>query len=340
MVWWEEGVEQITEAVFRMPLPLPGDGLRAVNVYAIRHSQGIVLIDSGWPTPEARDSLSTALGRIGAELGDVTHILATHIHRDHYALGVMLRDEFGMRLALGEGERRGLKHMQNATDPSRWESQVPLLERAGAQVLIEALARRNDPPVELREWRDPDEWLQDDQVIQFDDRRLEVVRTPGHTRGHVVFVDESDGLIFTGDHILPHITPSIGFETGIATSLPLGDFLASLELMLKLSDLRMMPAHGDVRDRVHPRVRELQEHHAQRFEATMALLGDTPRSGYEVAQDLRWTRRERHFDELDVFNQVLATMETQAHLDVLETRRAVTRSMSGPIASFARVAPA
>ena len=46
-------------------------------------------------------------------------------------------------------------------------------------------------------------------------RSLVVRETPGHTRGHVVFVDETTadaGMLFAGDHVLPHITPSIGFE--------------------------------------------------------------------------------------------------------------------------------
>ena len=40
-------------------------------------------------------------------------------------------------------------------------------------------------------------------------------------------------------------------------------------------------------------------------------------TGYAVAQVLTWTRRERRFAELDVFNQLLAVSETMAHLDVL-----------------------
>ena len=34
---------------------------------------------------------------------------------------------------------------------------------------------------------------------------------PGHTPGHYVFADRADGLLFAGDHVLPTITPSIGF---------------------------------------------------------------------------------------------------------------------------------
>ena len=50
------------------------------------------------------------------------------------------------------------------------------------------------------------------QEIELKSRTLRVVPTPGHTQGHVVFTDSASGLLFAGDHVLPHITPSIGFE--------------------------------------------------------------------------------------------------------------------------------
>ena len=57
-----------------------------------------------------------------------------------------------------------------------------------------------------------------------------MVATPGHTRGHVVFHDTGGGLLFAGDHVLPAITPSIGFEPVLSDD-PLGAFLGSLTLM-------------------------------------------------------------------------------------------------------------
>ena len=45
--WTAPGVYEVVPGVHRIPLPLPNDGLRAVNVYAITGSDGPVLIDSG-----------------------------------------------------------------------------------------------------------------------------------------------------------------------------------------------------------------------------------------------------------------------------------------------------
>jgi len=91
----------VAEGVHRIPLPLPNDGLRAVNVYAIEDGSALTLIDSGWALAEARQRLETALAGIGRELGDVRRYLVTHVHRDHYTLAVTVRRLFGSRILLG-----------------------------------------------------------------------------------------------------------------------------------------------------------------------------------------------------------------------------------------------
>ena len=48
--WTRPGVYRCAPDVYRIPLPLPMDGLRAVNVYAIRHGDEITVIDAGWST--------------------------------------------------------------------------------------------------------------------------------------------------------------------------------------------------------------------------------------------------------------------------------------------------
>ena len=51
-----------------------------------------------------------------------------------------------------------------------------------------------------------------------------------------------------------------------------------------------------------------------------------PTPAFAVAGVLGWTRRQRRFDELDMFNQILAIHETVAHLEVLVERGWLTRT--------------
>ncbi|MQA09675.1 MAG: MBL fold metallo-hydrolase [Pseudonocardiaceae bacterium] len=313
--WTESGVFSVAPGVYRIPLPLPNDGLRAVNVYAILDADELVLIDAGWAIESSRELLGDALRAIGCELGDVRRFLVTHVHRDHYSQAVALRREFGTRISLGAGELPTLTEL-NRTDRDPGENHLEGLREAGAEPVIELFRQLPPPGPNSVEWEMPDDWFEGAGTEHLAGRDLDVLPTPGHTRGHVVFIDGAADLMFAGDHVLPRITPSIGFEAARA-ELPLRDYLDSLRLVRGMPDRRLMPAHGPVTTSVHQRVDELLEHHRVRLEDTAAAIHDGAATAYEAALRLTWTRRDRKLDELDPFNQFLAVHETAAHLDLL-----------------------
>ena len=86
--WTEPAVEDLGGGIYRIPLPLPLDGLKAVNVYAITDPGGVDLIDAGFAIVAARERLTEALRQLGYGLGDVRNFIVTHIHIDHYSLAV------------------------------------------------------------------------------------------------------------------------------------------------------------------------------------------------------------------------------------------------------------
>ena len=331
--WELPGAFAVAEGVHRIPLPLPNDGLRAVNVYAIADGSGLTLIDSGWALTEARQRLEAALASIGHELGDVRRFLVTHVHRDHYTLALTVRRMFGSQVLLGAGEQDPLEYIIDGHGRP-WDNYGQLLRRCGAAELAERIARQTHGRDDDGEWEKPDEWLAADQEIDVHGRTLRVVPTPGHTQGHVVFADTGNGLLFAGDHVLPHITPSIGFEA-CRPELPLGDYLGSLRLVRSMPDLRLLPAHGPVTDSVHARVDELIEHHDRRLDACAEVIRQGAATAYEAARALTWTRRERHFDKLDMFNQMMAVMETAAHLDVLVRQGRLRASVTDGVVYYA-----
>ncbi|MBN9619103.1 MAG: MBL fold metallo-hydrolase, partial [Actinobacteria bacterium] len=203
--WEQPGAHEVAPGIHRIPLPLPGDGLKAVNVYAIEDGGQVVLIDGGWALAESEELLATSLANLDYELGDVREFLVTHLHRDHYTQAVALRRRFGSRVAVGAGEQPCLEAIRTITV----HPDVARLFEAGALDLSRMLAAWNETP-ELTNWEDPDRWLADGVDIPLRSRTLRVISTPGHTRGHVVFHDPEHDTLFAGDHVLPHITPSIG----------------------------------------------------------------------------------------------------------------------------------
>lgn len=332
--WATAGPQTIAPGVHRVPLPLPNDGLRAVNVYVLESERGLVLVDGGWAIPASRAVLADALSGLGRTLADITDVLVTHIHRDHYTQAVDLRRLVGARVRLGAGERRGLELLAELRTTAPVSS-LRTARRAGAAELAGRVAARYaDDDLDLRDWEPPDDWLGGGE-LRVGGQALRVVPTPGHTRGHVIYRDEARGLVFAGDHVLPHITPSIGFELG-DPGRPLGDYLDSLRLMLDFPDAALLPAHGPVATSVHDRVRELLAHHDQRFAEIRALFAPgRALTGAEVAGRLPWTRRRVRFADLDEFNQLLAVNETSAHLDVLADRGEVRESTVDGVTRYA-----
>lgn len=337
--WIAEGTYEVSPGVYRIPLPLPFDGLRAVNTYAIEADDGLVMIDSGWVLEETKDQLERSLARIGAGLGDVRKFLITHIHRDHYTQAIALRKLFGTKVALGAGEKPSLDLLLGK-DIGMLAARGGRLAMAGAQPLIEQMvaAGMQRPGPDLG-YGEPDEWIASGQKFEVGARTLEAIATPGHTHGHVVFADYAAGLLFAGDHVLPHITPSISLEAA-PQELPLGDFLDSLSLVRQLPDLTLLPAHGPVAPSVHARVDELIDHHDQRLRAIAGELEAGQRTAYEVARSVPWTSRNRALTDLDLMNQTLAVGETEAHLDLLVARGQARAHLDDGIRFYALTPPA
>lgn len=310
--WTLPGTYEVDAGLYRIPLPLPSDGLRAVNVYVVRDGDGLVMVDSGWALARARELLEQAVKLLGSGLGEVRRFLVTHVHRDHYTMAVAVRREFGTRVALGRGEAGTLRLARAGTPSAGLLSQ---LRRGGATDLGRAVQSAREP-IDPADWADPDDWLDAPEDIELETVTWQAYPTPGHTRGHVVFVDASRNVMFAGDHVLPRITPSIGFEQN-AAELPLRDYLDSLALVRRLPDRLLLPAHGPVSPSVHVRVDELIDHHDTRLRRTEEAIAARPGTAADAARRLRWTRRERQFDELDLLSKCLAVTETLAHLDVL-----------------------
>ena len=315
--WTEPGAHRVDDGIHRIPLPLPMDGLRAVNVYTIETEEGLTLVDGGWALDASRKQLDESLASIGRTVSDITRFLVTHAHRDHYTQAVTIRREVGSHVSLGLGDRGNLDVVRGGygSDPT-----IPQIRRTGADAVAagwqEAMGGQvPDPSM----WEYPDTWLDGDQSLTVGTRTIEAVSTPGHTQGHFVFADLEAGLLFAGDHVLPTITPSIGFEPAYADQ-PLGDFLGSLAKVRAMPDLRLLPAHGDVTPSTHTRIDALVAHHDERLALCLASVLAGRTTAYAVAGDLPWTRHERRLDELDVFNSALASMETMAHLELLVAR--------------------
>jgi glyoxylase-like metal-dependent hydrolase (beta-lactamase superfamily II) len=324
VTWTEEGAWPVAPGVVRIPLPLPMDGLRAVNVYVMETDDGLVLVDGGWAIPESRALFESSMRSAGYALSDIRRFLVTHLHRDHYTQAYVVGREVGASVALGLGDRASMELMHDRTlgrDPN-----LDRLQAAGALELAEGWrAMMPDGRPAMDDYGMPDAWLDSDVTLDLGGRRVDAIATPGHTQGHYVFAETAQGLLFAGDHVLPSITPSIGFEPRWVEQ-PLRDFLDSLVKVRALPDLRLLPAHGPVTASSHARVDQLLDHHDHRLTLCLSAVASGARTAWEVAGEVPWTRHERRREELGPFDAVLAAFETLAHLELLALRGDVVRT--------------
>lgn len=309
----EYRVEHIGDHVVRIPLPLPLADLPLVNTYAVIGAGEVTLIDPGWLSGPSESALLEALGGLGLGVGDVRQIVVTHSHWDHYTRAVDWQRRFGVPLLLGRGERHSIDAFDYAN--GGYPRQVTLLRLSGAAAIaaavdaLELLDHERDMPFSA-----PDTWLDGDEDIDCGGGlHLRALATPGHTRGHIVYDEPASGLLFTGDHLLPRITPSLAFEQAPEAS-PLTSYLKSLRRFAEGPDRRMLPAHGLAGASARDRAAELLDHHDKRLKLIHDHVAEGASTAYDIAQRMRWTRREHTLEQLGTVHAMTAVLEVRSHL--------------------------
>lgn len=309
-------VRVVADGVTRIPLPMEGNPLGWVNAYLVDDDGGATLIDCGWKTGDVMDALERGLASVGRGLREIARVAVTHVHYDHYGLAGTLR-------------RAGVPALGMHRED--WNAAVFLLRDPAATDAASDrwLARHGflgvtDPGDEAAhyarsELTEPTFFIDDGAQVG----RLTALWTPGHSPGHLCFLDRGTGQLFSGDHILDPITPHVGawFDTGEDR---LGAYVASVERMRDVPARGVLPAHGEPFADLRGRASELLAHHHHREDAILGAL-DVARSATDVARILPWTRRERPFDTLGAWHQAFAVAETIAHLEHLRARGRVER---------------
>lgn len=119
----------------------------------------------------------------------------------------------------------------------------------------------------------PDRIMVAGDTVAGDGWTLIAVPTPGHTSNHVCFALPQAQALFTGDHVMGWSTTVVIPPDG-----DMGDYMASLDLLLARDDAIYFPAHGDPVTAPQRLVRGMMGHRKQREGQILRLLGDGPHS--------------------------------------------------------------
>lgn len=272
-------VEQVRPGVWTLAVPFRGGVPDATLSYVVEGTDGaLAVIDPGWAEDDDLAVLRGALAAIGRSVDQVGLVVVTHLHADHLGAAAALRRASGARIAMHRLEVEALRRERedaaaNDTDIAGWGVPGDLVDgvvAAWGSGRRLGLGRAVEPVADLL--------VEDGDLLPIVGRAVRALWTPGHTDGHLCFVDEGDGLLFTGDHVLPRINSGIGLGGRTATN-PLGDFLSSLARLDGYGDLEVCPGHEYRFRDVVTRARTLARHREERSrhvaEALDALTSPT-----------------------------------------------------------------
>jgi len=309
------------------------------SIYVVDDGGGRVLVDTG---PDYRGSFDIAYEAIGQPLPGL--VVATHGHLDHAGLGARWRDA-GVPVAIGANDANLVRDPAQR-DARAFETMAAFVRASGApgEVVAEVIkgleqrrdwSRRASMERDYRPGGPGQRWptglrfepFEPTTVFEADSTDvgcgLAALQTPGHTPGNLVLVHEAEGWLFSGDQLLPEITPTPAIQPlppgqGEGTwrfhSLP--HFVASLNRLAALHLTRCFPGHGEPFDDVAAAIATNLAAIEQRTDRVLSELHELHDATlYDIAERLypRAVRRR--------FWQIISTV--QGHLDLLEAEGAV-----------------
>jgi glyoxylase-like metal-dependent hydrolase (beta-lactamase superfamily II) len=282
-----------------------------VNAYFIAGPEPI-LLDTGVRSSRSSAAIEAQLSAAGRRLSEVRHVVVTHGHYDHAGAARLIALECGAALYM---------HERSVLDPRRetgtMEAQIEFLVRCGfPRSVIEEAARLFEGETRFADFDSlPRELkaLSGGETIDFGGIRLSAIATPGHSPDHLCFEDE-DGVLYSGDMLLPHITPNpllyLDPDNGMRRHRSLLEYLDSIRRLEGRDFALCRPGHGDAIPDVGAHLRKMRRFIAERAEKYAGIIASGPRTPHDLARAV--------FGDLDITNLYLANSETIAYLDLLE----------------------
>lgn len=298
-------------------------------------NDGLTLVDAG--ALGSFDALADGLAQAGFRPRDIARVIITHGHQDHDGGARQLVEETGAQLWAHEVYACLLPY-------SPWDIRrrrpTPLqqemyrvaeasLQQAGASSggAVAGYRARSQQYLESRQQATVSRRLRDGEKSG----QMAFTYAPGHSPDELCIT--LDGLVFTGDHVLPEITPhpttKTYYDAEIKSRLPaeyqdeeaqygLATFLKSLRHIADLGPgTAVLPAHrlfnkGRFNLVDATRAGEVIQHHGQRLGRIVSRIGTGPRSLEEITRGI--------FERTRLLggNMYAALSEVVAHIELLQ----------------------
>lgn len=313
-------------------IPMPGS-LGHINSWLPDDHDGMAIVDTGMRMPTCADAWK-ALFKADLKGVALTRVFCTHLHPDHIGLAGWLIKKDGLELWMTRGElltaRMLLAEASAKTPPEVYETQMAAgwtaEELAGTESAGWGQFARVTHPLPISYRR-----IMDGDRLDFGKTVWTVITGSGHSPEHACLVDETNGVMISGDQVLPRISSNVSVNFTEPHADPLREWLDSIDKLLGAlpADLLVCPAHGEPFYGLHTRLNALKREHLDRLERLHAFLAE-PRRIIDCF-GLLFNRK------IEVGQSGLATGEATAHLRWLETERRARREMVDGVWRFSAI---
>ena len=313
-------VQQVAEGVLWLRMPLPF-GLDHINLYLLRHGDGWVAVDTGLNSDQCREVWEQVFVEVMAGL-PLKAVICTHFHSDHTGVVGWLAERFRCPVLMTHGEFEALHHGPPRAAEPDWAF-VDFYQKAGFSpeqtlgILPLIQGEHFRPQLVAGFTR-----LSHGSELTIGGRRWQVVMGNGHSPEHACLYAPDDGLLISGDQVLPRITSTIAVYVTEPAANPLRDWLDSIERLRVIPDsVLVLPAHERPFFNLHLRLDQLRDHHLNHLQQLLEACAQ-PRTALEMMAVL-FKKLSGRFDEL------MALGETLAHANYLMAEGALVREEQG-----------
>ncbi|GAA3731494.1 MBL fold metallo-hydrolase [Streptomyces tremellae] len=319
-------VRELAPGLWLLRTPLPGHSTGSLNSYLITGGGRAAVVDTPWGTPDVIGAFADRIAATGTSPSAVGHVLVTHHHEDHSGAAGWLQEHSGSEVVMSARDHAVLRRRTGPDQGGYGAELGDWLDAVGADTGTRAYAFDQQRALGARLYALPRvRCAGDGDTVRVGDWCLDVVETPGHTPGHLCFVERRRGLVFAGDHVFRRRRGN-AVARPPSVPRPVASYWQSMAKLLATGAGTVLPGHGEPFTDLAARAGELAGFR-ERKRAEVVGLAAEPATAWQVARRMR--RRQR-WEDLNGNARLAATGEALAYL--LDARDAglVTGTTSTP----------
>jgi glyoxylase-like metal-dependent hydrolase (beta-lactamase superfamily II) len=275
--------------------------------YLVQVNDWMVLIDTGSGAESSNSNLEQGLAEVGVGFTDLTHILLTHGHIDHYGGLSFLRERTNAQIGV---------HELDLGTITTHEARLALLSRRLENFLLQAGIPTERRGELLRMYRFTKGFFSSvpvDFTYEARDMQIgpfELLHVPGHCPGHVAL--KLEDVVFCGDLVLEHVTPHQSPEE-LTPFMGVKHYLDSLSVFEHWADgaSLILNGHNDPIVDLPERVAHVRANLSRRINQTLEALSE-PYTLAEVTEQV--------YGAMNGYNALLVIEKIGAYVEYLLQR--------------------